>query len=218
MNFLLRDFLSTKAMPKIFAAVPGSNLLFTTKEALAKQISEKKLRFIIAHEISHLQTDNLSPSLYGNAIIKKMSAPLFWGAVIAAGLSIFGGSIPLTLGMAAGKAFGALIVIKLAAEAAVNYGTRVIERRADRNALYVTRDLDGAQKTMDWLHEPAQKQEYSLLRESMQTHPSYTRRMDALRESFNAVSKYPVLQPANDNAAKGPEQKSSARRTNAFDL
>jgi Zn-dependent protease with chaperone function len=199
----IKDLLSEKAMPKVFAAIPGSNTLLTTKEALAAPISDAQLRFIAAHEMSHLKTDNLDPAMYGKAILKKITEPLMLAVGAALGASSFGFTLPVSalglgvLGVL--KAGAALVGIKYAAGAAINLGMRIVEKRADRNGLYITRDLKSAQETMDWLHEAKQKKPTSALKEATLDHPSYTKRMSALKTSFDAVAKYPPLQPTNDN-------------------
>jgi Zn-dependent protease with chaperone function len=92
----------------------------------------------------------------------------------------------------------------------VTAATRIAERRADRNALYITRDLKAAKKTMDWLHsaEPVkvkteggdapkpQSKKLGIISELIATHPSYHCRMQALEKSFNIVSQYPAPQTA----------------------
>jgi Zn-dependent protease with chaperone function len=195
----VRELLEEKAMPKVFAAIPGSNTILTTKEALAAHIPGGQMRFIIAHEMSHLKADNLSPPLYGKAILKKMTEPLMLTVGVALVASLFGATLPVSaLGvgfLGALKAGAALVAIKYAAGAAVNSGMRIIERRADRNALYITGDLKSAQDAMEWLHDAKQKKPASALKEATLDHPSYTKRMAALRTSFEAVAKFPPLHP-----------------------
>jgi Zn-dependent protease with chaperone function len=204
----VRELLVEKAMPKVFAAIPGANTILTTKQALAAIPSETQMRFIVAHEMSHLKTDFLSPPLYGKAIVKKMSETLILAVGAALVLSIFGVGLPVTaLGvgaMAAIKGGIALAAIKYASGAAINFGMRLIEKRADRNGLYITRDLESAKNVMNWLHEPSQKTPCSILKEATLDHPSYTKRMASLVTSFNAVAKYPPLHPTNDNVIPSP--------------
>ena len=202
----VQDSISREAMRKVFAAAPGANVLLTTKEALATT-PEKEMRFIIAHEMSHLKTDAFSPSIFARSIIKHTTQPLILAAGVATGLSLFGVGLPLTLGLSAIKALGAVIAIQYAAKATAHFGMRVVERRADRNALYITRDMDGAQKAMDHLHDGKQRKAMSIFKEAVQTHPSYLPRKAALLKSFNAVSKYPPLQPVNDNTAEQKPEK-----------
>lgn len=212
----VRDAIEEKAMPKVFAALPGSNLLMTTDAALNNGMSQDELKFIAAHEMGHLKTDAGSLNLLGRGFVNKMNMPLMLATTAAVALSVFGVGLPVTAGMAAWKAFGALVAIKLGTDAALKLGTRIMERRADRNALYVTRDLEAGQDAMEWLHEPAQKKPHSLLREALLTHPSYQRRLSAMQKSFNHVAKYPPIKPVNDNKTKpAPVAKNKAQQLRA---
>jgi Zn-dependent protease with chaperone function len=204
-NASFKKFLTEKAMPKVYAALPGANTMYTTKEALNSDISDKALRFIVAHEMGHLKADAASPTLLGRAFIKAAGKPLLLAVGAGLVLSAFGVGLPVTLGMGLFKAGAALIGLKMASNVSMNFGMRVLERRADRNALYVTRDLEGARETMNFLHEPGQRKPSSVLKESFLDHPSYLKRMDALTSAFNVVSKYAPLKPTNDNKAAAPK-------------
>ena len=207
----IRKLISEEAMPKVFAALPGSNILLTTKEALAKNLSEKKMRFIIAHEMSHLQVDSFSLVSYSKAAVGKMSELLFWGTGIAIGLSLFGIGLPL---MATLPALMTLFVANVVSGTAFNFGTRVKERRADRNALYLTRDLEGAKEAMDYVHDdPESKGPSTLLEEAFKTHPGYTSRMRSLSQAFNKVAKYPGLRPASHSLDNGVKQQPLVKPT-----
>lgn len=202
----VRNLLEEKAMPKVFAAMPGANTLLTTNQALNNGMTQDELKFIVAHEMAHLKSDAGSLNIYSNAFIKKMSTPLLLATTAAIALSVFGIGLPITAGMGALKALGVFVATKAAADVAIRYGTRIIERRADRNALFVTRDLDNAVGAMQVLHEKEQMKPYSNLKEAFQTHPSYIRRISALREAFEKVSKYPTLKPVNDNQVRAEKE------------
>lgn len=183
-------------MPKVFGAMPGMNTFATTKEALAANYTDAQLRFIIAHEMSHLKTD-FSPGSYAAPIVQKAFMPLLLATGAAAALSAVGVGVPALAGIAAWKAAAALAGAKVASKPFFSFMSRVREKRADRNALYITRDLKAAEDTMNALHhKPEHRKRQPLRKEIMRSHPSYTRRMAALKKAFAKVSKYPVLQSA----------------------
>lgn len=189
----IRKMMVEKAMPKVYAALPGANVLLTTKEALAQKVPQRELEFTIAHEMSHLKVDGFSLNMYAGVIRKRASQLLMWGCAIAGGLALVGVTLPFTAGLGILPTAAALFGVARVAKAAVSFGTRVIERRADRNALYITRDLQGAVDMMDHLHEAKDKKRTTWSQAVFDDHPPYLKRIKALNRSFNVVSKYPAL-------------------------
>ncbi len=202
-----------KYAPHVFAALPGMNTIFTTNEALASNLTEPQLRFIIAHEMSHLKAD-FSIGRYGETVAQGMTEKLMLGAGIVAGLTVAGVSLPLTVaGIAAWQAFGVLAGVTFAVNAIFSLGSRVRENRADRNALYITRDLVAAEGALTSVYPAEQKKSHSLLKETFLSHSGYVRRMAFLSQSFREVAKYPAMKAANENSASLPQPQSAAKIT-----
>jgi Zn-dependent protease with chaperone function len=186
-----------QAMPNVFAALPGMNTLIATEEALSRPRSAEELKFIMAHEMSHLHAnDNRSPAIFGRTMVKKVTRALFWGTAAAVGLGIFGVGVPVIAGTSALMALGGLWATSTAAKVCFNLAMRTVENRADRNAMYITRNYQaGADALADI--DPASKRSKPLpfYKEMMMDHPSWHPRVKTLRESFNKVSEYPEIMP-----------------------
>ena len=182
-----------KNMHKVFAASPDADILITTQAALDKNLSEKQLRFIVAHEMSHIKMDKDSTTLLGGLAIKKATRALVLGGLAVMALGAFGVALPMafTSSMPVWGGLLALGGIRMAADIGIKYAHRIIERRADRNALYLTKDKDGAFEAMDMLHKDAPYHAPALV-EIFQSHPSFTPRVQSLKEAWNKVA-------ANDN-------------------
>lgn len=207
---LKNDKVADSVMSRVFAAVPGTNKLITTHEGLEKLSDKAELRFIVAHEMSHLKRDYLSPAIMTRSFIKSTSRALFWGSVAALGAGLVGFSLPVSaiLGGSALAAIGGLTVVKTAAEMVSNYALRTMESRADRNAIYITRDIKGAVEALETLHdkELSKAEPVSVIKEALLTHPSQIKRTKALCTAFEKASKYPKLGGANDNAVPVAEK------------
>ncbi len=201
----VRRWFEENTMSSLYAAVPGANILITTKQALAKKLPQRELEFVIAHEMSHLQTDGFSFNGHAATMAKRAVEILAWGGVVAGGLALAGVALPLGLCAASLHAFSCMAGAYGASKLAINYGQRVIERRADRNALYITRDLKGATAAMDRLHT-YEEREFNRVAAVVSGHPVYKLRMSALRKSFEKVSAYPELPPVSPSSSspKGP--------------
>lgn len=203
-------------MPKVFAAVPGANLLYTTREALNNGMNEQQLRYITAHEMSHLHKDRLSPAILTRAAITHTSRALMLGCAAGLGLALFGAALPLTA--AAGGsillAAGGLWAVSTVAKVAANFGMRTLEARADRNALHITRDLQNATSALDVLHgRPYYRAKRTpLVLETLSTHPTQRRRIEKLQDAFNDVAKYKPATPVNDNAAVQADKPADKRK------
>lgn len=198
-----------EAMSKLFAALPGTNALLTTKDALNAGYPENEMRFIAAHEVSHLQTDKNSAVTFGKLFVNGVKRPLLFASLGAAFLGI---AAPLTMGVAALPALAVLVGAGFVANLIHKVGERIAEKRADRNALYITRDLEAAGNVMRRLYAPGDREKpgvASKLTDILSSHPGYTSRVKALRSAFNDVSRYPALPPTHGdgrpNLHKGPQ-------------
>jgi Zn-dependent protease with chaperone function len=99
---LVKKVLNEMAMPKIFAALPGKNVLLTTREALTQNLTEDHLKFITVHEMGHLKADAFNTGIYGRMLIKKTAEPLALLMLGACALSVVGVALPATLGASVG--------------------------------------------------------------------------------------------------------------------
>lgn len=205
-------------MPDIFMAVPEKNAFVTTREALAQIRSSAEAEFMLAHEMGHLKTDKKSILTFGHKIIYRMRAPLLAAtALLAIGLSIaplaggLAGVAALVSTFAMGNAFAGLICAGVAALSVDKAGSRIVEKRADRNALYVTRDLPAAEDMLS--HGELEKVEKTSklsagLESLLSTHPHPLSRIQSLRKAFPAISAFPAPTAAAaaelSTAAKAP--------------
>lgn len=194
--------LAPKVMPKIYAALAGANTVVTTREALAKNLPEKELRFILAHEMSHLKTDTLSPKFFAGTMVKKASTILFWTTVAAGALSLAGVSLPVVLGGGSAlKALGLLTGARLVGALGVNYASRVMERRADRNAMYLTRDYESGEEALLSLGEAKSPALVNIF----ESHPNSKPRFRSLKKAWEKACAYPNVKPglpANCNSPR----------------
>jgi len=176
-----------------FSAMPGTNTIVTTRAALDNEMTEPEMRFTAAHEISHLQTDSktITARIGMNFFSAKLAALIGVMGAFAAGAGFFV-TAQLGVGIIGAAMFGSAITLKMAEQLNI----RIIERRADRNALYITRDIEAAKS--DLSKGPMGKNKRSRLVELFLDHPSYVPRVKAMTKAFSEVSKYPPLQtPAN---------------------
>jgi len=178
--------------PGFLAAIPGTNSLLTTQAFLRRGLTEPELRFAIAHEISHLQVDNKTVGGLGQDIVKQAVTGIEIAAIVTVGAALIGLTVPF---LASGVGFiglAALAAIPVA-RAAQAYHSRIRERRADRNALYITRDPESARTLLAQVDATSRKKP-SLLKEIFLDHPSYGHRMKSITKIFNKkVSKAPEL-------------------------
>jgi Zn-dependent protease with chaperone function len=196
-----------KAMVNFFAEA-GANRLFTTGNFLNK-MSGAELRFVVAHEMSHLHTDYASVSTIGREFVKAGYRSLFWMSIAAAGAAVVGVGIPaIALGGSAIGALATLLVTSKVASIALNIGTRYKEARADRNGVYLTGDLEGAKKGLAAIDPSEEKPTIWLeklgaaMSEPLRSHASYYRRISALTKAFAEVAKIKQTpQPAVPAAA-----------------
>jgi len=225
-----------------FAAITGANALLTTTEALNNErLTEPKFRFIAAHEISHLMAkDHLSLSSMARAFFRGTSFALVAAALVAAGASVAGVTLPVfaaaSIWMAAAPAvsggvavLGAVINQVFSAAGGLllsvgwsdvinNIGHRKLEQRADRNAVAITRDLDGAKEALFAIQNDKTRHNILLrgkyrtnyFNEIFRTHPTYKRRIKILTRAFKKISKLPPIEaPAKAATPVQPQQQAA---------
>lgn len=200
-------------LPNAFGAEPDTGALIVTRDALKAGHSPRALRFIIAHEMAHLKTDRRDFAHLANLFMKRSTQALFWGCVGMAGFAAVGLPIPLAgpglglVGLPAASPLlmplytaGALLTTWLAGDVFTSLASRMRERRADRNALYITRDLTGAERVMEHIYDGREPKKHDpRIMELCSGHPSHKRRVESLRQAFCHVNCYPAPRGSNDN-------------------
>lgn len=175
-------------LSRVFLAQPAMQFVLTTEKAI-ETFQGDALKYVAAHELSHIQKDAVSLPSYIKPVMKHFRNGLVLACLGAGALSLAGVALPVFAGSAL-LGIASLVVVPTAASVANNYGTRVMERRADRNALYLTENYAAAVQTMALLHnEPTHAaMRKSPLVEMFSTHPTHLRRLEALMHSFEKVA------------------------------
>lgn len=172
-------------MSKLFAALPGTNTIVTTEQALGQGLPEQELRFIVAHELSHLKTrDHLSPAMTAKSIVGAGYQALAICAGIALVAGLFGLALPVFGAAGALVGIGALFVAGAAAKLVNNIGLRALENRADRNGLHATGSLLDAASALAHLN-PKGARQVPWFQEITMDHPSFLRRAQIMTNAFN---------------------------------
>ncbi len=174
-------------MHRVFGVAPNSNIFITTEEGLKSTKNKKdELDFIVAHEMSHIKTDKFAPARFAQTILKKSSRFLVLAVAATVAASAVGGAIPL-ISTSIFSAVGSLFIATTAAGVAWKYGSRIAEYRADRNAMHLTKNLDGAVGCMNMISN-FNERDMSGFQNIFSTHPIYKYRVTALHDSFNKVT------------------------------
>ena len=198
---------------KSYAASSIGSFIFVPEEEKRQGWSDEEQRFIIAHELSHLKTDDSkSFNTLGSMVSKYMTGGLFWGSITIGLAGTVIGGVPTVFATGYGAVSGlATLGLGVAAQKlCFNAAKRVQEFRADRNALSVTQDGEAALQVIDKLNDPDKTgtATYSFsLKDIFGSHPSYQRRVSALREAWDGMES-----PRRDNdnttpiSAQAPQQ------------
>lgn len=212
-------YVRRRILPTIFGAEPDEAALIVTRESLRAGHDLRSLRFIMAHEIAHLKTDRRDFAHLAHLWMQGATRILFWGCVGMAGFAAIGLPLPLAgpalglVGLPAAHALvlplyalGGLAATWAAGNVFTRYASRLREIRADRNALFVTRDLIAAERVMDHIHHAPQskkepKEHEARVWDIWAGHPSHQRRVESLRQSFCRVNNHPVRLGAKDDSA-----------------
>lgn len=202
---LLKDMISKESYKFFATSSIGSFLLVPEEEKRQRNWSDEEQRFTIAHELSHIKTDDSkSVHLLGHNVSKHITRGLFWGSIAVGLAGTVVGGLPAIFASGYGAVSGlATLGLGVAAQKlCFNAASRVQEFRADRNALAVTQDEDAALKVMDKLHD---RYETSIAAPSFSfedifnSHPSYQRRVSALQKAWDGMR--PPLHD-NDNTSR----------------
>lgn len=159
----------------------------------------KEVNFVFNHELSHLKTkdgENISDicldvfeknNKYLNLAMKVSAVTVGIGLVTGLPLpSVFNsGASIIAMASAVLTSYVSSYVVKWG----FNYLSREKERRADRNALFVTRDLQSAVTVLADTTHPNDALPRSQIYE-IKEHPSFHSRRKSLKQSFDLVSRY----------------------------
>lgn len=202
-RWTLRDrYVRAKSMRQTAAAISNLNMIMMGEEMM-RQATDEELRFIIAHEMSHVKNgDSTTLRAFVHTAKKHMGHALLAGTGLAIGAALFGSggmAAPLLLGAGAWPllgpwlALGGLLLTGGASGLLLNGASLVMERRADRNAIYVTRDGQGAnQGLVDIMEGRKIPPELPAFIEFLGTHPTYHPRIANIRAAWQEAAAYPV--------------------------
>jgi Zn-dependent protease with chaperone function len=167
-----------------FVAHSRSNYIATTEAALRNySLAEKKL--LVAHELAHIKAGDYNGlHAVGAAFVRETRGIIGWaGLPLVMGLPVVGVSniLPWLACVAAGSL----------AQAGMMFASREMEKRTDRNAIYLTRDIGAAERkikvTWDSDYKPGLRQNYHA------SHPIGRDRLDNYRAAFEEAADYPKL-------------------------
>lgn len=210
-----------KAMENTAAALTTMDVVFISRPFIDKY-SPAIERFVVAHEMGHAYAeDSSSAPLIVKSLKKTMQTHLLYGLAIAAGMGMLGMvGLPLattTLPILAGgvglfTAGAVLAGASLAAGQIINYGSRVMEYRADRNAVYMTRFPDAGENFLkEAAHDGKQPTRSLAWVPDMSTHPSHFNRVANLKAAMNEAAAYAATKIATPQAEIEEETRKAER-------
>lgn len=193
--------LKQSMMEKAAFALTTHDLVAMAKEFLDRN-PERQERFAIMHEMAHCKAEDSYHSMNVFKLIKKNAVKLLLTATAlttAAGIIGLGAGSALVLAPGVGLFTGALMFAgaSVLGHLGIAYASRIAERRADRNAVYLTRD---PQAMVDWLKSIDKPSRIEKFTEPFKSHPGLTKRIANLREAANLAAAYPAPATAIDPA------------------
>ena len=175
-----------------FLAYTGMSAVLTTAGEMRKYTQDTK-KLILAHELSHLKTrDGKRMEIFARPFVREIRAlfvlglclpPPLYGSWAFSG-PLAGALSPLSLMLLCTAA-------ALAGTACLNAASRVCERRADRNAMYMTRDMKGAEDMVRVFSGKNFDKKPFIVDTWCATHPQAGDRLANLRKAFETASAYP---------------------------
>lgn len=207
--WFLRPLMRREARANIstaFSIWPPDNLMLVPREGL-NRFPKNELNFILAHELAHQKARDdrmLLPVV--QSIARHATNALLCGTLAVAGLSALGLAAPAALmtGMPVMAALGFIGLLKGASILGFNAATRIMERRADRNAVFITRDLESAEKALRRVDPSVPAPHgFGRLGEILHSHPSYPYRMESLKKAWNKIKDLPA--PIQPDIKSGPD-------------
>jgi Zn-dependent protease with chaperone function len=161
-------------------------------ETMAQHYGRDSLRFVLAHEASHIRTGDGTnfPWLLGT--VSELTLTTSLSLSMGAGLfSMLSGENLAGHVFAHGSLMTAIPVIAGALcvrMTGMNILSRMRERRADRNALYLTRDFNAAVAFIEKAYENNRPRAWLKF---LKTHPSRDERIDNLKTAWETIRLYP---------------------------
>jgi len=180
----------------MYCALTHFNLVLTTNAAI-NNYNRDEHNLILAHELTHLKNrDGKTLRAICETFTRETSGALL---VLSPALLV---SMPVALcGFA---------VASLAGNLAFKKASRVMERLADRGAIYVTRDIEAAKGVMRRWNQTERPWKID---EALHTHPIGTYRMSSYWASFAEANAYPPLKLGFTKAAGISKFSNSVRST-----
>jgi hypothetical protein len=210
---LLVPEIKKKALQSTAAAVSSMDTVIATPEFM-ELADDRELRFVIAHEVSHAKVeDSYSAKNIAKSLKKHTQVGLIAGLALTAGAGLLGmTALPAVLAGGTSVVGGALMlgIVSAVANLGLNYANRIVERRADRNAIHLTRDPEAAESFFIKASPKGKTPSPSILPETS-SHPSFHPRMENIRAAFNHAAAYPAPPTARMQAAQTARPERSAR-------
>ena len=181
------------------AALTTANIISLPRQAV-DAYNPEELRFIIAHEMSHIKVND-SNRIHTHAKIYAIRFSLMAGIGMLANVALHmaGYATLAPLAPAAGTGMLVLAGAFFSFNAGIwlmNSAIRQAEYRADRNALYAAPNLDAAIAGLKKVYRyatPLMISQYMqprpVIQEMQHTHPSFPNRIAALRSAWEDVRK-----------------------------
>lgn len=192
-----------------FAADLHTDKLFMTHSAFADSIAgslfgdsgapngpcnRDELKWIAAHEMSHLKVDKKSGAAISHYVLFHVPYILVGASLLGLGAHILSpGTLPLLAeGVSYASAIFGAIGANIAGRVFLNYASRVREFRADRNALYLTRDFNVAASALRKVEGPTRQMmaESSRLKRLFFSHPLYASRVSRMKTAWDKMNQY----------------------------
>lgn len=187
------------------SALPRKNMIILSRTFINTNPKEV-VRFALAHEIAHIKTDGRGLLTGHIGIFKKYTGyALLAGLGVTAIASLLGFAVPAITSLAVGTPLqnaalaGVLLMgVHRAAQLGLNYAQRIAERRADRNAVFLNGNADGAYAYLD-RNDSGRKPFFETA-----PHPSCRPRIDNLRQAYRETLDYPPPPTAQRFSLRDP--------------
>lgn len=182
-----------------YFSLRGSFLAFTAMRAVLTTAGEMRKytqdtnKLILAHELSHLTTrDGKRMEVSARPFVREIRALFVLGLFLPPPLyASWAFSGPLAGVLSPFSLMFLCTAAALAGTACLNAASRICERRADRNAMYMVRDMKGAEDMVRVFSGKNFDKKPLFLDTWASTHPLAGDRLENLRKSFEVASAYP---------------------------
>lgn len=169
---------------------------------------KQELEFILAHEVAHIKTRDQSYSILKH--VMNSTALYLAGMIVARPvLALFGVDLPVTENIInssplISSCVSLSIVFQTAvfANVALNKVSRTAEARADRNALYATRNLDAAKDAL--IGVGVSRFRAPLAIQWLSTHPLGADRLASLDKAWIEIQEFEKRHGCNTPSAPAP--------------